>query len=378
MPKGPHILMVAGDVSSDRLGADLVEASRRQNPQVRVSAMGGLHLKRQADSFLYPLVGLGGFGFWEPLMKLPGLWRAWRAIREILDKDRPDVVVPMDYYGFNIHVARAAHRQGIPVLYYISPQVWASRPYRLKRLAAVIQKMLVLFPFEANLYRDAGVPVSFVGHPLQERLPAPGEFSRLPTIGLLPGSRRGVIRRHLPLLVETAKQLKNGFPELRCVLFRPEEMEPSFYGPFLGENRWIELTTDPTYAERQGLWVAIGVSGTAALENMMLGIPMVVMYRLSRLTYCIARRLIRVPYVAIPNLLAGRAVVRELLQEEATPDNLARAASDFLRDPAKREQTKNELLSLRAMLQGGGSAMAAEEVLRLAGVSASDGHEVTA
>src|SRR5947207_7728982 len=126
MPKGHHILIVCGDTSADQHGAALVQALREREPNVRISALGGIHLKKSADTFLYPLVGVGGFGFWEPLLKAPQLWRACQAYKRALKEDRPDLVVPMDYYGFNIHIAEKAHAAGIPVIYYISPQVWAS------------------------------------------------------------------------------------------------------------------------------------------------------------------------------------------------------------------------------------------------------------
>ena len=360
-----HLLIIAGDPSADRHGAALVEALHAERPDLRVTALGGTYLREEASDFLYPLVGVGGFGFWEPLTKLPQLWAARRAVKKILKKDRPDVVVPMDYYGFNIHVARLARRAGIPVVYYISPQVWASRPGRIEKLARVVSKMLVIFPFEADLYQKAGVPVRFVGHPLLERVPAPSPESATPTIGLLPGSRRGTIARHLPLLVRTADLLRRDFPDARCVLIRPDEIEPDFYRPFLASAPWLELTADPSYDARKGLWMAIGVSGTAALENTLLGIPMIIMYKLSRLTYWIAKNLIRVRHVGIPNLLAGTSVVPELLQDEATPERLAQAAEPFLKDQDRRKAVRERLLSLRATLQDGGSSRAAKEILEV-------------
>ena len=363
MRRDPHVLLIAGDPSADRHGAALVDALRAKCPEVRISALGGGHLREKADAFAFALVGVGGFGFWEPLLKLPQLWRAWTALQTILKRDPPDLVIPMDYYGFNIRAAASAHRRGIPVVYYISPQVWASRPHRIRRLASVIQKMLVIFPFEVDLYKKAGVPVSFVGHPLTERLPSPAPESATPLLGLLPGSRRAVIERHLPLLIQTAAQLRQDIPHVRCILFRPEEIEEAFYLPFMDHAPWIELQTDPLYETRRHLWLAIGVSGTAALENTLLGIPMIIMYKLSCLTYWIAKRLIRVPYVGIPNLLAGRQVVPELLQAEATPERLATAAKPLLSSSALRSEMRRSLLSLRALLREGGTARAADEIL---------------
>ncbi len=358
-----HILIVAGDPSADRHAASLITALKSKRPGIRISALGGTYLKKSADHFLYPLVGVGGFGFWEPIFKLPQLWSALQKVKQLLEKDPPDLVIPIDYYGFNIRVAKLAQQQGIPVAYYISPQVWASRPGRIKELAAVVKKMLVIFPFEADLYKAAGVPVAFVGHPLLEQIPSPGSPAAAPLMGLLPGSRRGTIQRHLPVLLATALRLHARFPDLRCVLFRPEEIGDDFYKPYVHAHPWIQVTADPLYEQRKSLWLAISVSGTAALENMLLGIPMIIMYKLSALTYRIAKSLIRVRYVGIPNILAGKLVVTERLQDEATPERLADDALDLLSHASKRQAARSSLLSLRSLLQDGGSSRAADEIL---------------
>jgi lipid-A-disaccharide synthase len=360
-----HILIVAGDPSADRHGAALVAALRKRDSSLRISALGGNQLRKSADNFLYPLVGVGGFGFWEPLTKLPQLWKAWTAFKNCLSTDKPDIVVPIDYYGFNIHVARRARQCKIPVAYYVSPQVWASRPGRIQKLAAAVSKMLVIFPFEVDLYKKAGVPVTFVGHPLIERLPPSGTEAPTPVIGLLPGSRRGITSRHLPILIQGAERIKKEFPQARCVIFRPEEIEEAFYAPFLKQSPWIEMTTDPSYETRRTLWLALGVSGTASLENMLLGIPMIIMYKLSTLTYWIARSLIRIPYVGIPNILAGKSIVPELIQGQATPEHLLETARPYISDAHRRQEMRDLLLSLRATLQEGGSSRASGEILAM-------------
>lgn len=361
-----HVLIVAGDPSGDQHAAALVQALRARSPSLKVSALGGTRLRGVADQFLFPLVGVGGFGFWEPLIKLPELYRARQQVKSLLEAERPDAVIPVDYYGFNIHIARLAHARGIPVVYYISPQVWASRPHRIQELKKVVSRMLVFFPFEADLYRKTGLPATLVGHPLIDQLPEPSEPDQNLTLGLLPGSRPSVVRRHLPILIGAAQELRANQPDLRALVFRSENIEPGFYEPFLKAAPWIELTYDPQYARRGKITLAIGVSGTAALENMLLGIPMVVMYRLSTLSYWIARRLIRIPYVSIPNILANKAVVPELLQGEATPRNLADAARKFIDDRSSWQSMRETLLSLRGLMKGGPSSQrAAEEITKV-------------
>ncbi len=357
MPK--HILMVAGDPSGDQHGAALARELKKRDPTLKISALGGTHLREAADQFLFPLVGLGGFGFWEPLLKLSKLWKAWRQVKISLREDPPQVVVPIDYYGFNIHVARLAKAQGIPVVYYISPQVWASRPRRLQELAKVLNKMLVIFPFEEMLYRQAGVPVSFVGHPLLDRVPSPTGPNGTISIGLLPGSRQSVAARHLPILIQTAQRLRQQLPHAQFILFRPSEIPESFYQPFVASAPWLRITFDPQYEQRKKLSLAITVSGTASLENTLLGVPMIVMYKLSALTFAIARRIVRLPYVAMPNILAGKTVVPELLQTDATPDKLAAAAKSLLDDPASIRHMRDDLLAQRARLGAPGAVQRA-------------------
>jgi lipid-A-disaccharide synthase len=360
----PHLLVVAGDPSADEHAAGLVRSLRQRLPGLRVTALGGNHLKNVSDHFLYPLVGVGGFGFLEPILKIPELWRVRRSIDRLLQTDTPNVVLPCDYYGFNIHVAEAAHRRKVPVIYFISPQVWASRPGRIQRLGKVIKKMLVIFPFEEKLYRDAGVDAVYVGHPLVDRLPTPADPGPTVRIGLLPGSRKGVALRHLPLLAETADRLHARYPETELILFRAQNLDAALFEPWTQSRPWIRLEVDGSLELRRTLSLAIGVSGTAALENTLLGIPMVIMYRLSTVTYQIAKRLIRIPFVGIPNILAGRSIVPELLQDDATPDKLAAEAAAILHDEPRRRRMREELLALRGTLQTGATDRAAEEIIR--------------
>lgn len=355
---------MAGDPSGDQHAAALAQALKAQNPQVRILALGGTHLRAVSDEFIYPLVGLGGFGFWEPILKLPTLWSIRRRVQRLLADKFVRAVIPVDYYGFNIHVARLAHRYSIPVVYYISPQVWASRSHRIQALAKVLTKMLVIFPFEVELYQKAGVPTTFVGHPLLDVVPAPATVGKTLTIGFLPGSRWSVIERHLPVLKETAQRLRQSFPNARFLLFRPAEIESRSYEPFLADTPWLELIYDPNYDQRKTLTLAIGVSGTAALENTLLGVPMIVMYKLSALTYAVAKRLIQIGFIAIPNILAGKPIVPELIQAEATAEKLAAEAQKILKKPELMKTMRDELLIQRERLGHPGAAQSAANEIR--------------
>jgi lipid-A-disaccharide synthase len=283
--------------------------------------------------------------------------------------DRVDVVVPTDFFGFNQHVARAGKAAGKKVFYLISPQVWASRPGRIQVLKKYVDRMLVLFPFEEALYKQAGVPVTFIGHPFLDRLPPADPEAPLnvePVIGLLPGSRKGEVRRHLPLFLRTAGLLAR--PSRRFLLFAAPNLSDDFYDEVIGPRDRrafpLEIVRDEKYRRRSGLDLALTCSGSATLENALLGIPMVVAYQTSWLTYEIAKRIVRVEHIAMANILAGRRLVPELIQDQATPEGLAAAAEELLQDPARRRALRRELLSLRDKLGGpGAAARAAESIL---------------
>jgi lipid-A-disaccharide synthase len=231
--------------------------------------------------------------------------------------------------------------------------VWASRPGRIAVLRGLVRKMLVIFPFEETLYREAGVPVEFVGHPLLDRVPEPAPALRSGVVGLLPGSRASELRRHLPILFEAFRRLRESRPALEGVLFAAPSQPDAAYGTL---PPGVRLVRERDYAERATVGVALCASGTATLENALLGIPMVVVYRLSWPEYRIARALIRVPHVAMANLLAGRAIVPELIQGDATPERVAAEAGALLDDPARHAAMRGELLALRGTLGEAGAA----------------------
>ncbi len=343
-------LIVSGDPSGDLHAANLISALKRRAPSIRVAAVGGALSRGAADEFVEDLASRGVTGFWEPALKIRFLFRLAARLRRFLTSRRPDAVICVDYYGFNRRVLALAGDAGIPAFYFVSPQVWASRPGRVQVLKRFVKKMLVIFPFEEPLYRDAGVPVEFVGHPLLDLIPEP--TTRLPdqriqSVGLLPGSRLSELKRHLPIFFEAFRALRQRRPLLQGLLFAAPSQPDSTYGVV---PEGVTLVRDQDYARRATLDVAICSSGTATLENALLGIPMVVVYKLSWPTYVIARMLVTVPHIAMANLLAGRSVVPELIQHHATPASVAREAAAILDDPAKAVSVRNALLEVRRSL----------------------------
>ncbi len=306
------ILIIAGDPSGDLHGQHLIGALKDADASVRIAAVGGPLMRTAADEFLEDLASRGMTGFWEPAAKIGFLLRLGLKIWNFLIERKPAAVICIDYYGFNRRVLALAQRAGIDAYYYISPQVWASRPSRVQVLKRLVRRMFVIFPFEEALYRSAGVNCLFVGHPLLDLLPTPRKPSQCVAsplkIGLLPGSRPSEVRRHLPIMIKGLSLLRRHFPDLKIAVFGALGLPDSSYAAALSQPA-IELIRESDYSRRAALDLAFCSSGTATLENALLGIPMVVIYKLSWPTYAIARAIIRVKYIAMANLLAGSALV---------------------------------------------------------------------
>jgi lipid-A-disaccharide synthase len=365
----PLFLVVAGDPSGDLHAASLIRALKRREPGARVAAVGGPLCRAAADEFIEDLASRGVTGFLEPVLKVPFLVALGRRLWSFLSERRPDAVVCVDFYGFNRRVLQLARAAGVPAYYFVSPQVWASRPGRVQVLKRSVRKMLVIFPFEETLYREAGVPVEFVGHPLLDLIPPPQEKrtpGRPPLIGLLPGSRTSELRRHLPVFYAAFELLRKSHPGAKGLLFAAVHQPDATYGRL---PDGVELVREQDYARRRTLDAALCSSGTATLENALLGVPMVVVYKLSWPTYAIARALIRVKFIAMANLLAGKAVVPELIQRDATPERAAVELERFLDDAACAAAARAELLAVRRSLGEPGAADRAARAL-LSGVAA--------
>jgi lipid-A-disaccharide synthase len=354
--KSPLFLVVAGDPSGDLHAANLIAALKRREPSARFAAVGGPLCRAVVDEFIEDLASRGVTGFLEPALKLPFLLRLRARLRDFLRDERPAALICVDFYGFNRRVLPLAKEAGVPVFYFVSPQVWASRPARVRVLKKFVRKMFVIFPFEETIYLDAGVPVQFVGHPLLDLISEPKarDASRKdPVIGLLPGSRSSELKRHIPVFYEAFRLLQEKRPGLTGLLFASANQNDDAYGKL---PKGVSLVREHDYARRATLDVALCSSGTATLENALLGVPMVVIYKLSWPTYAIARALIKVEHIAMANLLAGKGVVPELIQRDATPERAAAEAARFLDDPARAARAREELLAVRRSLGSPGAA----------------------
>jgi lipid-A-disaccharide synthase len=296
------------------------------------------------------------------------------VILKEIRENKPDAVIPVDFYGFNFRVARTAKENGCAVFYYVSPQFWASRPGRAERLRRFVDLFLCLFPFEVDFFKKRSLPAEFVGHPILDALPtvsAAAPPARVESvIGLLPGSRPEEIRRHLPVMLAACDRVSAQFPGTRYVLFTVPHVDRSFYQELIAasgkrENRClIELIQDEGFRWRSQLDLAMTASGMETLENAFLGVPMVIMYKTDWVTYLIARSIINIKYLGMPNLLSDTPVVPEVIQHAATPAYVAEPILRWLRNPAERLDVRRRLLALRDKFGGmGASDRAAKAIL---------------
>ncbi|MDR1926973.1 MAG: lipid-A-disaccharide synthase [Endomicrobium sp.] len=352
------IFVSAGDLSGEIHASNLVKEIKNINPLCRISAVGGNNLKSIADDFLEDIVNIHAFGF-LPIKQIVYLKKVFKKIENHFSKDRPDKIILVDYYGFNIYIARFAKKINIPVYYYISPQVWASRSGRIKKLAATVKKMLVILPFEEKLYKDNGIDAVFVGNPLIDRVPEKQKIDILnppPIIGLFPGSRKSAIKRHMPIIIETAKILKEKI-NAKFIIFSTTDAEFNYNLP-----KYIDLDISGSFEKRKTVDFAICSSGTVSLENALMGIPMVVMYKLSYFNYFLIRAIIKIKYISIVNILANKAIVPEFIQFDANSSKIALSVIKQLK-PEKYMPKVKELLLFRDMLGIIGVSKRAAEII---------------
>lgn len=374
IPTTKNILVVAGDPSGDAHAANLIKALKARDHELSITAIGGVRMQEVSSHFIYNLVSVGAVGFAEPFKNF-FLWlKLIRLVRRYMEEKTPACVITVDFYGFNHQVLGLAAHRNIPAFYYISPQVWASRPGRAARIARLVKEMFVIFPFEEEIYKKVGGNVSFVGHPLLDLMPVPAEKPQAPAdnafrIGILPGSRKTEIARHLPIFVEAFYRVKQAYPNTRAYVFAVPEFPDEKLVPMLeqAEKYWsrdIEIVREQDYRVRSTMDFAFTCSGTATLENALLGVPMAVAYKMQAFTYAVAKRVIRIPYISLVNILLKKPAVKELIQEKANPDKLAQEALSILNSPPKAAAMRAEMLTLRAMLGNPGAAVrAAEKIL---------------
>ncbi len=368
-----RIALVAGELSGDVLGADLIRGLRERYPDARFEGVGGPAMIAEGFTTLYPLERLSVMGLVEVLRHLPGLVRMRRDLVRRWRRDPPDLFVGIDAPDFNLGLEQRLRAVGVVTGHYVSPSVWAWRQGRIKGIARAVDLMLALFPFEARFYEQHGVPVAFVGHPAADRFPLEPDFPtyrrRLAiapetrVLALLPGSRHGEVGRLMPLFAAAAARIVNEMPEIHLVVaLAAAHLREPVEAALTAAGLHAQLVEAESEAAMGAADVVLTASGTATLEAMLLKRPMVVAYRVAPLTVWLLRRLklVRTPWFALPNLLARERVVPEYIQDDATPGALAAAVLKLLRDPDAAARLEARFRVQHELLRRGAGERAAE------------------
>ena len=372
--KSKKILLVAGEISGDLHGAHLVEAIQQIDPEIQFFGIGGEGLKKRGMKLLYHSHALSVVGITEALFRMRTFLKALRGLKKSMDREMPNLIILIDFPEFNLRLARMAHRKGIPVLYYISPQIWAWRPKRVECIAKWVRKMVVFFPFEVPLYETAGVNVEWVGHPLidivKPTLSKKEAFQRFGldpqrrTIGLLPGSRMHEVQRLLPPLLTSAHLLQRGIPELQFIIPLAPGISKANISPWMRNAATpVTVVEGFTYDVMNLSDLLITASGTATLEGAILGKPMVIVYKVSRGSYWIGRLLIRVNHIGLVNLVAGKEIATELIQNDVDPQRIAEEALRILKDPILYQKITESMAGVCQNLGEHGAAQRAARIV---------------
>ncbi|MBF0504547.1 MAG: lipid-A-disaccharide synthase [Candidatus Omnitrophica bacterium] len=386
--KNYHLMVIAGEASGDMRAAGLARALKQLQPSLRLSGIGGAHMRQAGVECFTDITELAVIGFVEVLKNLGRIKKVFDQALVQIDTTHPDAVILVDYPGFNLRLAREIKKRGIKIIYYISPQVWAWKEARVKKIKELVNRMIVLFPFEQETYTKYGMKVDYVGHPLVDEIvvsKTPSEVLRniglsegKTTIGLMPGSRAKEVERHLPCMLEAAQKLFEQDHDRQFVLLKASTIPLKFIEsvlmgrslkrllrPFGTRNDTalkdlpIKIYDGTTYDGINAMDAAMVASGTATLETALLLKPMVIIYKTSWLTYAIAKAVIKIPYIGLVNIVAGKKVAEELIQNDAKPETIARAVENALNN----KQIVNELAAVKTSLGEPGASLRAAHIV---------------
>ena len=378
---GPRIVVVAGESSGDLLGAQLITALKAHYPNARFAGIAGPKMLAAGARTVVDMDSLAVRGYVEVIRHLPRLLRLRRKLKAAIRAERPDLVIGIDAPDFNLNLEAAAKRVGIPAVHYVGPSVWAWRPERLKKIAKAVSHVLLLFPFEPQLYQQAGIPATYVGHPLADMMPlVPNQDEIRETLdippgktvfALLPGSRQSELALHAELFIKTAQELYERYPNaifLVPLITRETRLQFETEMWRLGAQELpFRLLFGHAHDAMQSADAILVASGTAALEAMLAKRPTLVTYRLTGMTYRMVKKKLRLPYVSLPNVLEGQFLVPELLQHDATVDNLVQVLSNFISDKRYAAELSARFATHHDALRCGAAVRAAEAVAGVLG-----------
>lgn len=358
------VVIIAGEASGDAHGAKVAQELKAREPEIELYGMGSEHMHAAGVKLAVDCKDMAVIGVTAVIGKLPVYYRALNDAKKMLRLLKPNLLILIDFPDFNMLLARYAKKLGIPVLYYVSPQIWAWRQGRVKKIVKYVSHMAVILPFEEQFYRKYNMPVTYVGHPLLDRaFPSIEEtlaktMPQNPVVGILPGSRNGEIRRLLDVMLKSAAEIHKQKPGVKFLLSKAPSVNNDLFDEIVAQNNGVEFEVVPSILEifmRADLLIA--ASGTVTLEAGLHGLPMCIIYKVSLLNYCLGRLLLKIKNIGLVNLVAGEAVMPELIQDDANPEKIAAEVVDIIDNGERYLWMKNMLAKVKRTLgQGGGAA----------------------
>jgi lipid-A-disaccharide synthase len=359
--------IIAGEASGDLHGSNLIKELKKTDPNAEIRCWGGDKMEKAGGVLVKHYRDLAFMGFAEVMKNLPAILKNFSFCKGDISTYNPDVVILIDYPGFNLRMAKWAKQNHFKTVFYISPQIWAWKENRIKSIKKYVDKMLVILPFEKEYYKKWNYPVTYVGHPLVEVvenfIPLHPEIKKEKSIiALLPGSRKQEIKTKLPIMLEASKN----FPDYTFIVAKAPGMEEHYYEEFLQEYKNVQTASDDTYTVLMKSSAALVTSGTATLETALFGVPEIVCYKGSAISYEIAKRLIKLKYISLVNLIMDKEVVKELIQYDLNKETITVHLKELLNDPQKKIQIQTDYSRLKDILSKGGNAShnAAKEIVR--------------
>jgi lipid-A-disaccharide synthase len=361
------IVIVAGEASSDLHAAGLIKEIKALLPSVEFSGLGGNRMQKEGVRVYVNIVDLAVMGFVDVLKNIKKFKFIFNQLLREIDKLNPDLAVLIDYPGFNLRLAAELKKRNIPVVYYISPQIWAWGKGRIRIIKKLVKRMIVIFKFEEELYRKENMPVDFVGHPFLDIVRSNSSLNLPPgkvTFALLPGSRQGEVKQILPIMLESAKLIRERIPNSQFLILRSSSVKKELFDRILSSYKLpVHIFSDSTYEGLASSDFALVASGSATLESTILNKPFVIIYKVSWLNWLFLRAMIQLPYIGLVNIVAGRKIIEEFIQFRAKPERIAAYITKILNNPQKMAALKDELSRVKSLLGEKGASKRAADII---------------
>ena len=372
------IMIIAGEASGDLHGSGLVRELKTKNPDLQIFGIGGDKMQQQGMELIYHVNEMSVLGFWDVLKQFRFFKRVYKNVVRKLEQEKPAVLVLIDYPGLNLKLAKAAHKIGIKVLYYIAPQVWAWGAKRVKKMVQTVNKMAVIIPFEEKMYRDAGIDATFVGHPLLEILQIKlnkkefiakyGLNPKYKIIGLLPGSRPLEVKRLLPEMMRTTERFKRKHLEIQIIIGKADSVDPEIYKQLIPEKSDVQLLENSSYEIMKHCDLLIVASGTATLESALFETPLIIVYKVDPVSYFIGKQLVRIDSIGLVNVIAEKKIAPEFIQHQFRAENLIPEMENLLFNEKRQLKTISDLRKIKQKLgEVGASERTARMILGMMG-----------